>query len=126
MNCFRHQSAVAVGVCRSCGKALCPHCAAEVENGLACRDSCEARVNLINRMIDANVRNLQVADSHNRSTGILVITFGALFLAISVVCYAQNEEFLTMVLGTAGTLFLIFGFMWKKANSKPARATEPD
>ena len=44
MNCFRHQHRVAVGVCKVCGKALCPDCLAELPEGIVCRGECEERL----------------------------------------------------------------------------------
>jgi hypothetical protein len=43
MNCFRHQDSSAVGLCKTCFKAVCPECAADVGNGLACKNSCEEK-----------------------------------------------------------------------------------
>ena len=47
MNCFNHRDKPAIGLCKSCGKALCEDCLTEVPNGLACKGSCEDRVNMI-------------------------------------------------------------------------------
>jgi len=35
---------VAVGICRNCQKGLCVECAADLKNGLACKDKCENEV----------------------------------------------------------------------------------
>lgn len=44
MNCFNHTDVDAVGVCKACGKALCPDCIAEVQGAMVCRNSCEDRL----------------------------------------------------------------------------------
>ena len=44
MNCYYHQDTVAIGVCRSCLRGLCPQCAVDLGAGLACRDRCEQDV----------------------------------------------------------------------------------
>src|SRR5262249_49667793 len=44
MRCFNHLDQEAVGLCKSCGRGLCPNCAAEVEKALACRGRCESDV----------------------------------------------------------------------------------
>ena len=41
MNCFYHPGAVAVGICKSCGKGICHECAHDLGKGLACRGRCE-------------------------------------------------------------------------------------
>lgn len=44
MRCYNHNEKEAVGICKSCGRALCPSCAAEVEKAVACRGRCESDV----------------------------------------------------------------------------------
>ena len=61
MNCFNHPEKPAIGVCKSCYKGLCAECVAPLPNGLACRDTCEARVTLMNQMIDNNQKVLAAA-----------------------------------------------------------------
>ena len=41
MRCFVHHEVEAVGICRACGRALCPDCTAEVEGAVACKGRCE-------------------------------------------------------------------------------------
>lgn len=40
MECFKHQSKQAVGICRSCNKATCRDCAIIFPKGLACSEEC--------------------------------------------------------------------------------------
>ncbi len=54
MHCFCHQSVEAVGACKNCGRGLCPTCAVDVDNGLACRARCEEEVRSLNRVIARN------------------------------------------------------------------------
>ena len=49
MNCFVHDGAHAVGICRASGKGLCRECAAGVGQGLAGRGRCEEAVRRITR-----------------------------------------------------------------------------
>lgn len=41
MNCFQHRENQGIGICKSCGKAVCPDCAIEFPKGLACSNECE-------------------------------------------------------------------------------------
>lgn len=41
MNCFQHRESLGIGVCKSCGKAVCPDCVIEFPKGLACSIECE-------------------------------------------------------------------------------------
>lgn len=44
MKCFYHQTTDSIGVCRSCGRGLCPDCVTEYPEGLACKNHCETAV----------------------------------------------------------------------------------
>lgn len=48
MKCFYHETVDAVATCKNCCKALCRQCAVDVGNGMACRDSCEEQVRVLN------------------------------------------------------------------------------
>ena len=56
MRCFYHQEKEAVGTCRSCGKGLCPECAADLTKGLACRGRCEDDVRAVIELVDRNIK----------------------------------------------------------------------
>jgi hypothetical protein len=40
MQCFVHHEVAAVGICRTCGKGICPACAREIDRGVVCSDAC--------------------------------------------------------------------------------------
>jgi hypothetical protein len=50
VKCFNHHENEAVAICKNCQKALCDGCAADVGNGIACRDTCEQRVLALNAL----------------------------------------------------------------------------
>jgi hypothetical protein len=56
VNCFRHREAVAVGLCKACNKGLCPTCAVDVGQGLACHDTCQEQVRSLNQLVERNIR----------------------------------------------------------------------
>lgn len=60
MRCYNHHDKDAVGLCRFCGRGLCPSCATEVEKAVACRDRCESEVTTI---LSLNRNALQFARS---------------------------------------------------------------
>jgi len=51
MNCYEHPDRPAVGICKNCQKGLCADCAADVGDGLACKDRCEQAVRDINEIV---------------------------------------------------------------------------
>ena len=56
MNCYYHQTEVAVGLCKSCQKGLCPRCAVELKKSLACVGRCEEDVESLNQMVERTIR----------------------------------------------------------------------
>ncbi len=74
MQCFKHTDVAAVGLCKSCYKAVCKSCAIELEHGLACSEECEIDVDEYNQM---NERAKKIYGIGNRkskipSTGVIL------------------------------------------------------
>lgn len=76
MNCFYHHESAAVGICKNCQRGLCPACAAEVANGLACKGRCEPQVSLISEMIERSANDSKIGRSALRSSGTTYISVG--------------------------------------------------
>ena len=74
MHCFKHQTSPAIGLCKTCFKALCPECAVDVGNGLSCRGECEQRVAELNQMWERSAKIYGVGryKSNVPSTGVLL------------------------------------------------------
>ena len=109
MNCFNHRDVPAVGLCKSCGKALCGDCVAELTNGLACRDACEERVNMINRIIDSNSTVLSAARHQIHTGGLLCILMGIGCSIFAVWAYFEMEGFLPYFIGLLAVFTLATG-----------------
>lgn len=56
MKCFYHHGLDAVGSCKACSKGLCPACAVDVGDGLACEHRCEDQVRAINGLMNRSIR----------------------------------------------------------------------
>src|SRR5258707_363132 len=61
MRCFYHQDKEAVGLCKSCAKALCAECAVDLGTALACRNRCEERARAIAQVQDRGIQSLTPA-----------------------------------------------------------------
>lgn len=74
MNCFQHPHNSAVGICKTCFKALCSECVADVGNGLACKNSCEEKVLELNEMWERSAKIYGIGKYKSRipSTGVLL------------------------------------------------------
>lgn len=87
MQCFAHDDAAAVGVCRNCGRGLCRGCAAETPGGLACRGRCEAEVaetaQMVRRGVVANRGSIGV-----QGAMLVLTTLGAAAFGYSAITQA--------------------------------------
>ncbi len=112
MKCFNHPEKSAVGICKSCGKGLCPDCAKELRFGLACKDSCIDRVNTINAILDTSQKVRQTANRELKSAGLSGVIIGISFLIFSYFAFNElNQSFLPYMLGTIGSVMLVFGIL---------------
>jgi Flp pilus assembly protein TadB len=85
MRCFYHRDVDAVATCKSCGRGLCPDCANDVGNGLACRDRCEAEVRSLNRVIERNKTAYEKTSGAYVRTAAFYGVVGLVFLTGAVV-----------------------------------------
>jgi hypothetical protein len=113
MKCYRHRDQDAVGLCKACGRGLCPACAAEVGKGLACRRSCEQEVADMNALIDQNIRSSPIGHrllAQSRGAGMAQAWFlllaGAAFLATALLTRQVRA-----LPGLLGLLFVGYGVL---------------
>jgi hypothetical protein len=57
MECFNHDAIQAVGLCRSCNKAVCKSCALVFPKGMACSEACEKDAK---ELIETNERSKKI------------------------------------------------------------------
>lgn len=91
MKCFQHRDVDAVGICKMCNKGLCPTCAVDVGNGLACPGECVERVRLVNQMVDRSIRlspvSAQLVGGQPRGllvAGVFAFLAGGLFVMLGL------------------------------------------
>ena len=65
MRCFVHHDHEAIGICRACGKALCPDCAVDLGHAICCRGACEEETRKA-RALTIRSRELLKAQQRNR------------------------------------------------------------
>jgi len=110
MNCFKHNDRSAVGICKACAKGVCPECAAELTNGIACKDACEARVQLLNQMIDNNSKTMSAARFQTASSGKVSLIFGGALLFFAAWWYVRYQDLLMPAFfGVFGVIIVING-----------------
>src|SRR4051812_16277812 len=108
MKCFTHRNNDAVAICRSCGRALCPDCVAEVGLSCACKNRCESDVK---RSIELITRDRPVpinpAGFFGYDRVIFIMTMGLGFIGCGVYNFGShgvNWAFIAL-----GMAFFIFG-----------------
>jgi hypothetical protein len=119
MNCFYHPGISAVGICKSCGKGLCPDCATDLGQGLACRHRCEADVTALLDLTARNIRNAPAYERIVRSSrgaqyagAVFLLLMGSVFAALPIDQYFTGQfqafDLFPLVLGM---LFFAFGIL---------------
>jgi hypothetical protein len=80
VECYYHRSVAAVGICRNCGRGLCPECAVDLNDGLACRARCEDKVRRSIALVDAANRQRKTPGTtlFLGVTGLVIVGLGAL------------------------------------------------
>ena len=111
MRCYNHHDIESVGICKFCGRGLCPGCAAEVEKAVACRDRCESDVATI---LSLNRNALQFAKSTKQArylapTMIIVVggvlaTLGLTYDGIDLAIFAGG------IVGAIGVALLVIQY----------------
>ena len=108
MNCFYHPETVAVGLCKSCSRGICPDCATDIGTGLACKDKCEERAMKIDKLIDANEQALKVSNKQVGRNAYLFVAMGILFCIPGLLAVLLVQEVPVRVIGM---FLLIFGIV---------------
>lgn len=108
MDCYNHSNVSAVGICKSCGRALCHDCIVEVEDGLACKSKCEAKVEIINKILNSNSKILGATKNRVKTAAISGIILGIGFCIFGIWSYFElRDSFLPYFLGSIGIVIFI-------------------
>lgn len=128
MHCYYHQDKEAVGSCKSCGKGLCPDCAADVGKGLACRGHCEDDVRAVVALIDRNIklspqtaRILESSRKVRSSAATFNLVVGVVFIAWGL---SNMERFsFIIILGACFFAYGVFGLLQARKAAKERQQT---
>ena len=129
MDCFLHAGVAAVGACKSCGKGICHACAADLGDGLACRNRCESKVKALNFFVDRNIQNaarnerlVSSAFTNRSATALFYILIGCLFGGFGFYQFEQSHgrppDFLLLGMGALFLGFGIFLFLRSRAAAR--------
>ena len=126
MHCFYHQTTDAVGVCKSCGKGVCPDCAVDLDKGIACRGHCEDEVLAIIQLVDRNVRMAPVSAGLIQEAGKVRITSALFSIIFGMVMagYGLFSDRQLHFLTAGGACLLVYGVLqWVSARKISGRTS---
>jgi hypothetical protein len=81
VKCFNHHENEAVAICKNCNRALCDGCAADVGNGIACRNTCEERVRALNALQRKGENALKRSRRSMYGLAAFLFSMGVVFLS---------------------------------------------
>ena len=121
MRCFVHHDHEAIGICRACGKALCPDCAVDLGHAICCRGACEEETRKM-RALTIRSRELLKAQQRNRFFApAYLIFFGILGVGFGL---SQRDWF--NFLTAMGACFAIFGIRLYLINRRLYKKVDGD
>ena len=125
MKCFTHGQADAVAVCRSCGRALCHECSADVDGKCACAGRCEERVRGVEKLIDQNMKAYERVAKTYDTLGVAIALIGFLVTvpaAVAALFPAAGEASLwNWVPVATGMVFFTLGMLIVRAGRRYAK-----
>ena len=119
MKCYQHRESDAIGICKACGKALCPECIADLGFAICCKGSCEDAAAAMHNL-NNNARQVYSAQKRSRYLAPLFFVFAGLAFMGFAVTEAEPVSFGT-VCGFIFTVFGIFLFLIQHRLMKKVR-----
>ena len=123
MKCFYHADKEAVALCKSCSRALCHDCSADVNSGTACVNRCESEVAAVNLVIERSKTAYQKTGGAYKRSGLWLLAMGLLFVAIGLLPILMGTgNYGSGFLSVMG-LFFVVGAMFNFKSGREISAT---
>ncbi len=110
MKCYYHHETEAVAICKSCNRALCENCAADIHPGTACINRCEKDVKALNVIIERNKSVYQKTGKAHKRNAIAMLMSGLVFLLIGVIPIIISGNYSSSFIAILGLIFLLWSF----------------
>jgi hypothetical protein len=108
MRCFYHHDREAVAGCKNCSRGVCPDCAVDVGNGIACRNRCEEEVRALNELIQQNRGAYARTRSAYARTALFYVVVGALLAVGGLLDWRGYGQ----ILLPAGGILIAAGYLY--------------
>jgi len=108
MKCFYHRNVDSTGMCRACGRGICPDCTTEYPEGLACKGRCEEAAEEVISLVKRN----RMAISKG---GLSRYLFPFMFLGMGVILIYEGlsrHENIQNSQSVLGMLFVVAGILY--------------
>ena len=115
MKCYYHHQSDAVALCKSCGRALCPECAADVGPGTACRQRCEADVAALNTIIERSKSVYAKTGNAYKRNAISVLVMGLIFIGFGVLPILVSGNYGSSFMAVLGVVFVFWAYFQYKS-----------
>ena len=93
MQCFEHKGTDAVGICKSCNKAICMECTISFPKGIACSAECEQDAKEIIEMNERGKRIYGIGQykTNKLASGVMVwLLLSAVMTSIAIYFYVSK------------------------------------
>lgn len=110
MECFTHSAAPAVGVCKTCGKAVCRTCVIDSGMFVACSEVCAKEAADLHEMNRRGKKIYGIGVPNKLPSGVIMwLLFAAMFGGFGIFqSYRQHEPEWFLLLFGALSLFIAF------------------
>jgi hypothetical protein len=113
MKCFYHAETDAVAICKSCSRAICHDCCADVGTGCACRGRCEDDVAAINEILQRGRTAYQKSSATFFRTALLTSAMGITFVALGSRALSWSRDHTAAyAIIFLGVLFVVWGISY--------------
>jgi len=107
MRCFYHGDVEGVAICKSCGRAICHDCCADVATSAACRNRCEPDVEGLNDLVNRNKAVYNRTGGVYIRSGLFILVLGLAFTGIGVAFHRNGgPDYFFFIMGP---LFMLYG-----------------
>lgn len=114
MECFTHSAAQAIGVCKTCGKAVCRTCAIDSGMFITCTEACAKEASDVHEMNQRGKKIYGIGVTKKIPSGVIIwLLFAALFGGFGIYQSYTNQQpdwFLLLF----GLLSLVIAFIAHK------------
>src|SRR3989338_416555 len=120
MQCFEHKGNDAVGICKSCNKAVCMECAISFPKGLACSSECEKDVKELIEMNERGKRLYGIGQyqSNKLASGVIVwLLLSAVMLSVAIYVYITPGRFDYVTTAMATVFLMITVIVYRASKS---------